>query len=1136
MKNFTLFIFLLIFSVGFSQNAPITFETGGFGSTWSFATFENGSGAGYSKVANPFPGGINSSATVGKFAAGTSASGAQPYAGFETAHASGVNGIGTFTLSASNCIVKIMVYKTVISDVAIKFAIANGGAQPEIKVPNTKINEWEELTFDFSGKIGLNETINIDQMIFFLDFNARTSETTSYFDNVTFSAKAAATVPTVAAPTPSKPAADVISLFSNAYSNVTVDSWRADWGQSGNVLTDIQIAGNDTKKYTDLSYFGVITEASKINASAMLNFHIDVWTPDVNTFKIKIVDFGADGDYQGGDDKEFEVTRTLALSGWNSLEIPLSEFTGLTTKANIAQFVFSGTAGTIYLDNVYFNKTPVVAPPPSAPYAPVTFESGEYGSTWVLTSFDNPSGPSTASLLAPNPNKTGINTSNTAVKFTALVAGAWYTGFETAHASGTNGIGTFTLNETNSTVKMMVYKDVISKVGIKFARPDGGSTGEITVTNTKINEWEELTFNFAGKIGEGVSTGIDQIIVFPDFIPEGTTRSADHVSYVDNITFSAKTTAPVVATEPTVAAPTPTKLASDVISLFSNAYTNVPITTWRTDWSAGSALTDMQIAGNDTKKYTNLNYFGVDVTGTIDATAMTFIHIDVWTPDLTAFRIKLVDFGPNGVYQGGDDKEFEITRTPTLSGWNSFDIPLSEFTGLTTRGNIAQLVFSGAPAGTVYIDNVYFNKTAAVTPTGPMVAAPTPTKPASDVISLFSNAYTNVPITTWRTDWSVGSTLTDMQIAGNDTKKYTNLNYFGVDVTGTIDATAMTFIHIDVWTPDLTAFRIKLVDFGPNGVYQGGDDKEFEITRTPTLSGWNSFDIPLSEFTGLTTRGHIAQLVFSGAPAGTVYIDNVYFNKTAVVVTPTVPTVAAPTPTTAVADVISLFSNAYTNVPITTWRTDWSAGSTLTDMQIAGNDTKKYTNLNYFGVDVTGTINATAMLYFHIDVWTSDLTAFKIKLVDFGANGVYQGGDDKEFEITRTPTLSGWNSFDIPLSEFTGLTTRGNIAQLVFSGAPAGTVYMDNVYFSKTASTLGVPDFEISKVIMYPNPTTNYLTIDANGEINNISIYNVLGQEVLVRSPKSNSTTIQTSQLSKGVYIVKTVVEGKATTTKMIKE
>ena len=232
------------------------------------------------------------------------------------------------------------------------------GAQPEIKVANTKINQWEELTFDFSGKIGLFETINIDQIIFFLDFNARTAETTSYFDNVTFSAKPVA--PTVAAPTPTKPAADVISLFSNAYNNVTVDNWRVDWGQSGNVLSDIQIAGNDTKKYSDLSYFGVITEANKIDASAMLNFHLDVWTPNVTTFKIKLVDFGADSAYQGCDDKEFEVTRTLTLSGWNSLEIPLSGFTGLTTKAHIAQFVFSGLAGTLYVDNVYFNKTAVV--------------------------------------------------------------------------------------------------------------------------------------------------------------------------------------------------------------------------------------------------------------------------------------------------------------------------------------------------------------------------------------------------------------------------------------------------------------------------------------------------------------------------------------------------------------------------------------------------------------------------------------------------------------------------------------------------------------------------------------------------------------------------------------------------------
>ena len=962
MKNFTLTICLLFFTLGYSQNAPITFETGAFGSTWSLATFVNGSGAGYSKVTNPFPGGLNNSATVGKFVAGTTASGAAPYAGCETAHASGANGIGTFTLSASNSIIKIMVYKSVISDVGIKFAIANGGAQPEIKVPNTKINEWEELTFDFSGKIGLAETINIDQMIFFLDFNARTNETTSYFDNVTFSAKPAATTPTVAAPTPTLAAANVISLFSNAYTNVIVDTWRADWGQSGNVLSDIQVAGNDAKKYTDLSYFGVLTEVNKINASTMLNFHIDVWTPNVTTFKVKIVDFGADGAYQGGDDKEFEITRTLTLSGWNSLEIPLSEFTGLTTKSNIAQFVFSGSAGTIFIDNVYFNKVAIVAPPAAAPYAPVTFENGEYGSTWVLTSFDNPSGASTASLLAPNPLKTGINGSNTAVKFTALVAGAWYTGFETAHASGTNGIGTFTLNETNSTVKIMVYKDVISKVGIKFARPDGGSTGELTVTNTKINEWEELTFNFAAKIGEGVSTGIDQIIVFPDFIPEGTTRSANHVCYIDNITFSAKIAAPVAATAPTVAAPTPpARAATDVKSIFSEAY---------------------------------------------------------------------------AVYKAGD----------------------------------------------------------------------------------------------WCKCWGQSTDVTDELIATNNTKKLSNFNYQGITLPGAevFDLSDMNKMHVDLWSSSATSVKINLINPGP---------VESGVTLT-IAAGWNSFDVVLnaSNFPGINFS-NVFQMSMASVPAGTtVYLDNFYFYKATVVVTPTAPTVAAPTPTTAVANIISMFSNAYSNVPVTTWRTDWSVGSSLTDMQIAGNDTKKYTNLNYFGVDVTGTIDATQMLYFHIDVWTPDLTAFRVKLVDFGANGVYQGGDDVEFEVTRTPTLSGWNSFDIPLSQFTGLTTKGHIAQLVLSGAPNGTLYIDNVYFSKVASTLSLANFETANVVMYPNPVSNVLTIEANGTIEKVSFYSILGQEVLVKSPKSNTATLQTNELSKGVYIVRTTIDGKVSTKKLIKE
>jgi hypothetical protein len=335
------------------------------------------------------------------------------------------------------------------------------------------------------------------------------------------------------------------------------------------------------------------------------------------------------------------------------------------------------------------------------------------------------------------------------------------------------------------------------------------------------------------------------------------------------------------------AAPTPTRAAANVISMFSNAYTNVPVDTWRTDWS-NATLTDLQIAGNDTKKYSALSFVGVEATTTpINASTMTTFHVDAWTPNMTAFRVKLVDFGANGVFAGGDDVEHELTFTPALNGWNSFEIPLADFAGLTTRGHIAQLIFSGLPdaAGIVFIDNVYFHNVAVVNPNQPMTAAPTPTRPANTVISMFSNAYTNVPVDTWRTVWS-NATLTDLQIEGNDTKKYSALDFVGIEtVNNQINATPMQYFHIDAWTPNMTTFRVKLVDFGANGVYQGvpNDDVEFELSYTPVLSQWNSYDIPLSAFTGLTNRAHIAQLILSGNPpaAGIVFVDNVYFSSVA---------------------------------------------------------------------------------------------------------------------------------------------------------------------------------------------------------------------------------------------------------------
>ena len=203
------------------------------------------------------------------------------------------------------------------------------------------------------------------------------------------------------------------------------------------------------------------------------------------------------------------------------------------------------------------------------------------------------------------------------------------------------------------------------------------------------------------------------------------------------------------------------------------------------------------------------------------------------------------------------------------------------------RAHLSQLILSTPTAtGTVFVDNVYFHKgsSAAVDPT----TAPTaPSVAAGNVISLLSKSYSNVNIDTWRTDWSSG-TLTEVTIGGDPMKKYSALGFVGIEFTGAnmINAATMTHLHLDVWTPDIDTFRVKLVDFGANAAYAGGDDTEFELSftasSTPALTGksqWVSLEIPLSSFTGMN-RAHLAQMIFS-IPTGTgsIYVDNVYFHK-----------------------------------------------------------------------------------------------------------------------------------------------------------------------------------------------------------------------------------------------------------------
>lgn len=176
MKNIYLTIAAMAFSViCFAQNIPIDFESTGNGAGWSWNVFQNGSNPPLEIVTNPYPSGINMSPTVARF---TALQAGAPFAGCESLHGSD---IGTFTITPSNNIITIMVYKTKISDVGIKLVTAGNASLGEIKVANTLINQWEQITFDFSAHIG---GMTYDQIVIFPDFIARPADDIIYFDNI----------------------------------------------------------------------------------------------------------------------------------------------------------------------------------------------------------------------------------------------------------------------------------------------------------------------------------------------------------------------------------------------------------------------------------------------------------------------------------------------------------------------------------------------------------------------------------------------------------------------------------------------------------------------------------------------------------------------------------------------------------------------------------------------------------------------------------------------------------------------------------------------------------------------------------------------------------------------------------------
>ena len=742
MKTILQFFILLIFTTGITQNGPIDFETGGQGADWTWTVFENDDNPPLEIVLNPDPSGVNTSATVAKFIA---RAGGQPWAGTESAHGSP---IGTFDLTSENAQVNIMVYKTKISDVGIKLVTPTGAAQAEIKVANTLINQWELISFNFSGNIGLGETTGLDQIVVFPDFEARSVEEVVYFDNITFGPFEGDSVELPVDFESATANYNVIG-FGNVDVAVEANPDPSGINTSNTVVRSTKTVGAEFWGGVEMS----LDTAIDFSASEMIS--IKTWSPKADIpVRLKIED---------GTGWFLELDVNTTVDGqW---EILTWDFTGQTAGVDVNKVVvffefIEGLPGdgSVY----YYDDIEVFTPVVDLVELPVDFESAT--ANYNVIGFGN-----VDVAVEANPDPSGINTSNTVVRSTKTVGAEFWGGVEMSLDTAID----FSASEMISIKTWSPKADIPVRLKIE----DGtGWFLELDVNTTVEGQWEILTWDFTGQTA-GVD--VNKVVVFFEFI-EGLPGDGSVYYYDDIEVFT-----PVVDL---------VELPVDFESATANynviGFGNVDVAVEANPDSSGINTSNTVVRSTKTVGAEFWGGVEMSLDTAIDFSASEMISIKTWSPKADIpVRLKIED---------GTGWFLELDVNTTVEG--QWEILTWDFTGQTAGVDVNKVVvffefIEGLPGdGSVY----YYDDIEVFTPVVDLVELPVDFESATANYNVIGFGNVDVAV-----EANPSSGINTSNTVVRSTKTVGAEFWGGVEMSldTAIDFSASEMISIKTWSP-----------------------------------------------------------------------------------------------------------------------------------------------------------------------------------------------------------------------------------------------------------------------------------------------------------------------------------------------
>ena len=257
------------------------------------------------------------------------------------------------------------------------------------------------------------------------------------------------------------------------------------------------------------------------------------------------------------------------------------------------------------------------------------------------------------------------------------------------------------------------------------------------------------------------------------------------------------------------------------------------------------------------------------------------------------------------VFNLANGQNISVNAAPSYFNFNSNNSAVTGPFELNNFGQMSTRVIgtSGTAIVTAQLGNALAQGSLTVNAAGSFPHAPIPTRNPLTVVSIFSDAYTNVPVRHYN-GFFMGSNTQGG--AGNDPNNvdiqapfpngsldniihYTQLDFVSIGMYETVprvNVAGMTHLHVDInvrqaiTSNNFIRIELHASQAGGPTTSSGAFTLSAANLTNVDANGWASIDIPISNFVGFLDPTNLGQIFFvSGTPGGifSIWVDNVYF-------------------------------------------------------------------------------------------------------------------------------------------------------------------------------------------------------------------------------------------------------------------